>query len=280
MNFTTILDISSLIWNRADYETNTHNYYRLADSLLDLLGKLENQKTVFLMRKQLLDRIDIEFPFYELSNDFRDFIDAIYKILSKIGLKGIDYPDNIDDDLISEPNLIKEYYNDETKVEIRYLISRMHSDEDSDKIYFTFNYLWDGDNSFLVVKDTTKNVLHPVVVSDNEDKFKNNELDIFLDKFKRVFEHHVEKHDRITGQKNQKGEPVSKLSCFDGKDETVPQKLLDEGEKSGKRIYNYDDENEVWVVFMNHEGNKYHGYDEEENEVPPKVKKRLNKYVR
>ncbi len=41
MEFNTVLDISSIIWNKEDYDSNTNEYYKLISSVSTLLEKLE-----------------------------------------------------------------------------------------------------------------------------------------------------------------------------------------------------------------------------------------------
>ena len=183
--------------------------------------------------------------------------------------------------------MIKSYFNPKIKAEVGYLISKMHAENQQIKsVYFTFQYLWDK-NKNLETEVATNTEKYETIISDNELELKD-----FFAQFKPVFEHNP-KHDKGEGKtrkdweiwkKNPKGKFISQLSCYNGK-EDIPkvQKILNKRypEKFGKRFISFDSENDVFVVFFCHKGNKYHGFDEyhENNleKIPLRVKKHFNK---
>ena len=56
------------------------------------------------------------------------------------------------------------------------------------------------------------------------------------------------------------------------------KELLDKSYEDGNSSYYFDVENNVWVVFRNHEENKYHGFDENDREkIPAWIRKLMSK---
>ncbi|MCD4743453.1 MAG: hypothetical protein K8R67_13370 [Desulfobacteraceae bacterium] len=265
MEFNTVLDISSIIWNKEDYNSNTNEYYKLIYSVSMLLEKLKESKSKILLRDELLGEMINGFPFDRLPNKFHAFGEIVYLFLGKIGSEFITYSDSTVTDIVSIPNQIKEYYNDKTKNEVRYLILKIHSD-DFKSVYFTFEYLWEGtDNLTTQIGEESKE--YKTIISDKE-----NDLNDFFGQIKPTFEHNP-KHDRIKS-----GTYEASLSCFDGTDTEVPQMLLNNSINSNGIYYNFDSLNDVWVVFRCHLDNKYHGYDENDpNKIPKIVRGKLHR---
>ncbi len=278
MNFNTVLDISSIIWDKTDFEVNMDKYYKLVNGISTLFDKLEKENPKILLRNELLDEMINDFPFDSLPNHFYDFGKVVYSFLGNVGSNMITYSDQIISDIVSIPDLIKAHYNDTTKNEVNYLIAKIHTDSESQNVYFTFEYLWNGvDKLKTEVGEDAKE--YETIISDNE-----NELEDFFTKFKSIFEHN-HRHDKTIYNTKEKWEEaedrdgfVSRLSCYNEEDDVITQELLDNGLKSGECYYNYDSINEVWVVFRCHLDNKYHGYDENNPEkIPNKVRKHFNK---
>lgn len=278
MNFNAVLDISSIIWDEVDYDANNYQYYNLLSGISTLLVELEKEKPKILLRNELLKEMTNAFPFDKIPNDFWAIGNQIYSFLGNIGSNITTYPNQIIPDITSIPDLIKAHYNDTTQNEVYYLISKIHSDTNTN-VYFTFKYLW-GDSDTKLKTEVGKEIQeYETIVSDKE-----NELEDFLAKFKSIFEHN-HRHDKTIYNTKEKWDEaedrdgfVSRLSCYNGEDDVIPQKLLDNGLKSGECYYNYDSANAVWVVFRCHLKNKYHGYDENNPEkIPNKVRKHFNK---
>ncbi len=218
-----------------------------------------------MLRDELLNQMIDGFPFNNLPDEFYAFGIIVYSFLSKIRSEIITYPDKAITEIISIPNLIEEYYNPTTKSEVRYLIFKIHSD-DLKSIYFTFEYLWEGGDNLKTQIDESF-IEHETIISDKE-----NNLHDFFEKIKPTFEHNP-KHDR-----NKPGTFEASLSCFDGTDTKIPQKLLNDSINNNGVYYNYDSLNDVWVVFRCHLDNKYHGYDENEpNNIPSKIRGKLHR---
>jgi len=295
MDFHTVLDISAIIWNEDDYQTNNHQYSLLVKSISKFIYQLETFKPKILMNDELFEQIMGNFPYgkaYELG--LYDFEHQAINFLKNIRVNVITYSEIITSDLISIPNLIKPHYSDATKKEVNYLISKIHADTETDNIYFTFQYLWDENEDKL--KTQLGNVLpkeYETIICDKKIKPDEEltELDNFFTKFKRIFKHH-KKHDKAPHKTREAWENwdppgrsdedfISQLSCYDGDNDPIPQKLLDSAFKSGDKYYNYD-EDDICVTFQPENkkivGGLYHGYDEyDENKIPNKVKKHFNK---
>ncbi len=278
MDFNIVLDISSIIWDEANYNANKHKYYNLLSGVSTLMVKLEKEMPTILLRDELLIEMTNTFPSNKIPNEFWAIVNQVYSFLGRIRSSIITYSDHIIPDIVSIPNLIKAHYKDTTKNEIKYLISKIHSDTELQNIYFTFKYLWNGVDKLKTEVDGDAKE-YETIISDNE-----NELEDFFAKFKSIFEHYP-KHDKMLYNTKEKWEEaedkdgfVSRLSCYNGEDDVISQELLDNGLKSGECYYNYDSVNEVWVVFRCHLDNKYHGYDENNPEkIPNKVRKHFNK---
>lgn len=280
MNFNVVLDISSIIWDKIDYDANTHQYYSLVNSVSMLFEKLEKEKPKILLRNELLEEMITGFPFNKIPNDFWAIGYQVYSFLGNIGSSIITYPEHIIPDIVSIPNLIKAHYNDTTINEVNYLISKIHIDSESQNVYFTFEYLWDGVDK---LKTKVGEIIHEyeTIVSDKE-----KQLEEFFAKFKPIFKHNS-KHDKTPYSTRERWKEakdkdgfVSQLSCYNYGDNKKAQELLDKryNKSYGNEFfYSYDDENKVYVIFRKTESNIYHGYDEYNIErIPNEIKKEFN----
>jgi hypothetical protein len=274
MSFTSVLDISSIIWDAADYEKNKNRYFDLIDNLPNLFDGITENRARVLLRNELYDEMVNGFPLDKLQGEFRGLAERIYLFLTEIAPQIISFPAALSPPVTSVPNLVKEYYNDTTKEEVAFLLSRIHSGKEVGLTFFTFSYFWTGHGKALQTVEANGNsVEYETIVSDN-----GSELVRFLENLRRIFEHNP-KHDRVLGHRMHRGEPVYPLSCFDGVNNAVPQALLEEGILVGTEYYNYDEENEVYIVFKNHERNLYHGHDEPRlNKISDHIKKHFNKW--
>ena len=279
MDFNIVLDISSIIWDEADFKANTSQYYKLVNSISMLFYKLDEEKPNILLRDELLNEMRATFPYGKIPYGFSDFEFQTLNFLSNIS--PITYTDSIKSNIISIPNLIKPYYNDTTKSEVLCLISKIHSDDELENVYFTFEYLWDK-NDKLLTKASGKSKVYETIISDNE-----NELEEFFAKFKPAFEHYS-KHDKTPYNTKEKWEEsddkdgfISRLSCYNNVDIIEPQRILESRypKKLGEYYYSYDTVNEVYVIFRFTRLNIYHAYDEYNIErIPNEVKQHFNKW--
>ncbi len=279
MNFNIVLDISSIIWDREDYNKNKNEYYNLQLYISILLEKFEKEKPKILLREELKNEMTDKFPFNELPENFYEFGNLVYSFLGNSSF--ILYENHVNNSIISIPNLKKEYYSEEIKQEINYLISKIHSDNETRHIYFTFQYLWNK-NNVLKTKTDENSKEYKTIISD-----KDHNLNDFFENLKPKFEHnkkHNCHHNRTReaweNTENKKNF-ISELSCYRTKNDKKVQKILDKSIKYKSTYIGYDSENEVWVIFRNHTDNMYHAYDEYDcdniDKIPLSIKSKFNK---
>ncbi len=279
MNFNTVLDLSAFIWDETNYNANKNQYYKLTDAVSLLIFKLSEEKSIILMRDELLNEIWLNFPYNKIPSKYSDFETQTLSFLSNVGR--VSFSDMILSDIYSIPDLVKTYYKPTIKKEVKYLISKIHSDTDSENVYFTFNYFWNNSDKLKTIKKTeTKE--YQTIIADN-----NNDLDNFFVKRKLVFEHKESKHDCSIHkskdawmQADNKGNFESQLSCYCDKNIEKVQKILDRRYLKcfgNEFYYSYDFENKVYVVFRKTLNNVFHAYDMYDIErVPLEVRKHFN----
>lgn len=278
-NFNSVIDISSIIWSKDDFEANRSNYYDLIAGVSSLLERLNINKQKVLLRNELISQMIEGFPCNKLPNKFYDFEKIVYTFLANSGSNCISYKD-IDNNIVSAPNLVKTHFKDETQIEISYLISKIHSEHESVSKYFTFNYLWNGEDKLKTETDDKTNIYETIVVD------KDNELDDFFAKFKLFFKHKSPKHDcsehknrEAWKNNNNNSNFKSQLSCFCDKKKGIVQKIFDKRCRKcfGDMYYGYDEIHNVYVVFRITLNNEFHAYDEYDIErVPKEVKQHFN----
>ena len=264
-----VLDISAVVWDEQDFNTNQTLYYSLASEFYIFLQAFEKCNHLqFIARTELKDSIMEQFPYFvSNSPQLSTFKNMVLRFLSKH--KPISYPISNSSTINSIPDICHNYFTDTLKLEIKYLLSEMHSAENY--IFCTFSSCWDTTDKLKTKNSTTKE--HNTVVHGNGNQTIQ---DFYNTTFRNIFEHNS-KHDRIKGKRVENGETVSPLSCFDGSNTDIPQSLLDNAIKFNDEFYNYDTINQIFVCFKKHQDNKYHGYDEDINNVPPQIKNIFHK---
>ncbi len=286
MDFFAVLDVSAFIWDERHYSTNEYEYLKLAENLSKLISEFSTEKPKILLRTSFLQEIMASFPYgkmlpYSIENQILTF-------LSNSTNSFITYPKN-DDNVICSPDLARDYYSESILNEIKYLASRVHAEHKFSNVYFTFVSLWQENEVHFTtsIGDTRKE--HEVIVCDK--KIEDNDmLSNFFVRFKLIFEHNP-KHDptpynskEMWEQSDDKEGFISRLSCYNrnDSDNTLAQSLLETAYKFKNRYYNYDEQNEVWVVFQAHEehNNKYHGYDEYNEDSPAKIPNEVKKNIK
>lgn len=280
-NLNIVLDVSAIIWDEADYNANEQEYYELVDGFTDFLTKIEKEKTRVLLSATLQDEMMANFPFGKPPYYNTIFEKQTLSFLSKV--ETVEFPLGILPNLKSYPELIKEYYNDTTKTEMGLLVSKIHSDVETKSKYFTFNYLWNG-NDKLKTETKDKTNTYETIVVDN-----SSELDDFFKKIKPRFEHNP-KHDCEThktreawNNRDSKKRFVSQLTCYKSKNDDLVQSILNKAIKHNSEYIGYDEENEIWIRFKPHreKANLYHGFDEYDDDnselIPLDIKEKLHK---
>jgi hypothetical protein len=266
MDVKIVLDISSIVWDENDYNANETSYYTLRSEVylfIQAFEKCNNLK--LLVRKELFDNIKLLFP-YKLCTEHNmfDFQRMVLQFLSAI--KNVSY-NEINTGIYAVPNICYDYFSPDLKTEIGYLITEIHNNSEK-HIFCTFGTRWQSDNC-LKTHNGNKKEYYTIVHKESSATIQ----EYYLNNVRNVFEHN-EKHDSNKGTRKENNEWVYPLSCYDEreKDTTIPQQLLESATPFGNDFYNYDDVNQTFVHFKNHLNNKYHGYDEDINNVPQKIK--------
>lgn len=272
MNPVIALDISSFIWDEADYNDNMDHYYKLSREIFFLIKKLELEKPVVLLRNELILQLINGFPFFKLPKQYWEIQNMILLFLANTGSNIMTYPDNIITGIDSYPKQIKLHFNNTLTNEIYYLLSKMHTDA-TNISFFTFEYLWSGGKHLkTIIPGETKK--HECIVSD-----RGNELNDYFNKYKPIFRHNPKHRNSKYYTKEMYEKGVCKDKFISPLSTNVPQELLDTGFKCGEKFYNFDNVNDVYIVFRNTRMNEYHGYDEyDHNNIPNEVKKQFNKW--
>jgi len=270
MKYKSVIDISSIIWNPDDYDKNTHEYYSLKEKIMMLIASFKSEKPFIVLRTELLYELINGFPFNKMPKSFHEFGNLVYEFLGNIPKANRIIFAGQSSDISSLPDIVKAYFNANTKLEANYLITYLHTDRQVPNVYFTFQYLHGSveDLTTFPISNTTATSKTETILSDDIERLKT-----FFTKYKRIFEHNPKHH---VGHKQ--GDYVSPLSCYKGGNTTVPQKYLEDGILDGNRYYNFDIENNVYVVFLPTKDNIYHGHDEtDRNKIPSSIRSRFNR---
>lgn len=280
-NLSIVFDISSIIWDESDYYENEEEYYGLVDGFTEFLTRIESEKIKVLLSSTLQTEMMASFPYGKPPYYNSSFEKQTLSFLSKVEVS--EFPVQILPEPQSFPELVKNYYNETTKTEMRLLISKIHSENEGDSKFFTFHYLWDN-NSNLRTESELRINTYETIVADN-----CNDLDDFLKNYRPTFEHNP-KHDKKSNNSKEKWLDFddkdafnSRLSCYNGYDNIQPQKILENSypHMVNNEYIGYDETNEVYVRFKCHKDNLYHGFDEYDidniDKIPIRVREHFNK---
>ena len=267
-----VLDISSVVWDESDFKKNQSSYYCLASEFIIFVNAFEKCNNLkFVSRTEMLQNITSSFP-YKLTNNPQlfDFRKRAQQFLSSRYRDFINF-DAVETAVNSVPDICYDYFSDALKIEIRYLLSEMHKSENY--IFCTFTTCWQDNDKLKTINAATKE--HNTIIHGED---KQTIKDFYEKTFRNIFDHNP-KHDSLKGVYFNGSEKVNPLSCYDERkaDTTIPQKYLDDAIQYGNDFFNYDGKNRTFVCFKNHTANKYHGYDEDIDNVPQKIKEKFHK---
>ena len=267
-----VLDISSVVWDENNFNSNPSSYYILKSEIflfIQAFKKCSNLK--FVARKELLNNIMNLFP-YKICNEHKmyDFQKLVLHFLST--KRNASYTNINNSSVYSIPNICYSYFSTDLQTEICYLITEIHSSADN-YIFCTFRTCWQNNSDLQTNNGNPKT--HQTVVHEDA---KPTIQDYYLNNIRNVFEH-SEKHDSNKGKRKENNEWIYPLSCYDErvKDTTIPQQLLDIAKQYEDEYYCYDTKNRTFVCFKRHKDNKYHGYDEDIKNVPRKIREEFHK---
>lgn len=276
MKYKSVIDISSFIWNPEDYDQNTPEYFKLKASVAGLIQVFKTEKPFIILRPELLLELINGFPYNKMPKTFREFGNIVYEFLSNIPIANRIGFDIQNTNISSVPSILKPYFNNSTQLEASYLITYLHTNRDVPNVYFTFQYLYGAAGNDLTTYPNEAEhatLKTETILADDSVKLK-----AFFRRYKRIFEHSSKHH---AGR--EPGDYASPLSCYKDNDSSVAQKYLDEAVLEGSRYYNFDIENNVYIVFFSTGGNPangdiYHAHDEHNRtNIPPAIRKRFNK---
>jgi len=265
-----VLDISSLVWDENDFYTNQTQYYSLTSEFIVFLQAFEScNQLLFVARNEMLNEIRGQFP-YSIPNSAQliTFKRRALQFLSN--KRFVSY--NINNQSINSiPDICHDYFSDTLRLEVKYLLSEIHSA--GNYIFCTFSSRWNTTDKLKTASSTTKE--HQTVIHGDGNQTIQ---DFYNTTFRNIFEHNY-KHDSNKGVYYEGAEKVNPLSCYNERlaDTTVPQNLLDNAIKFNDEFYNYDTVNQTFVCFKNHQNNKYYGYDEDIKKVTPQIKNTFHK---
>lgn len=269
MSFSAVIDTSAIIWDQDKFQTNQAPYYQLAEDLLHLIETIGSEDPNIILRGELLEEMINGFPAQKLDGIpyFRELVNNVYTYLANLPnfANREQFEAVITPDLSSAPDLVETHYNPATTQEMQYLITHLHFHPREPK-YFTFEATWTNPQAQLSTTEQDNRV-HETIIC-NEKSLKN-----FYQRFQRTFEHNP-KHAKTKYLRFWKGRKISPLSCFDGRNQAIPQNLLSlaVNEENTDDYFYYDAVNDTYVCFYNHLANKYHGFDVEPHEMDPKTK--------
>ena len=205
MIYKSVVDISAIIWNPEDYDKHTSRYYKLKDSIINLLESLKREKPFIVLRHELLSELINGFPYNRMPNSFYAFGNIVFDFLTSIPQANRVVFMGANSDVVSIPDIVKEYFNANTQMESNYLITYLHTERQISNTYFTFQYLHGSKdelitcNANLEGKLTTETIFADDLVG----------IENFFKKYRRIFEHspkHSPGHEH--------GDEASPLSCF------------------------------------------------------------------
>lgn len=270
MEFVAVIDISSFIWCQKDFARNTNKYYELMQSLPNLYSQISENKSNVLLREELYEQILLNFPYSIIPSDNYDFQVSTLDFLTNLGARMIVYPSINISSISSNPDISKQHYDGTTKLEVRYLLTRIHTDRIPENAFFTLGYLWNHSGNLTTINSTDQ------IPYETETIQYDNELSLsrFFSRHRKKFDHNP-KHNQYNS-----GGRTSPLSCYNERSGSIDkaQLLLDESEQFNEHFYNFDTVNNVYVVFSNTNNNLFHGYDEENvNNIPSEIRRKFNK---
>jgi len=270
MKYKSVIDISSIIWNPEDYDSNTPEYFKLKGSIVTLIKSFKSEKPFIVLRTELLYELINGFPFNKMPNNFHEFGNIVYDFLASIPKSNRIIFAGKTFDISSLPDIVRAYFNDNTQLEANYLITYLHTDREVPNVYFTFQYLHGSSDALTTFPNSNKSAKEVIETILSDDAVR---LETFFKKYKRIFEHNPKHHAG-----HEQGDYVSPLSCLKGDNPSVAQKYLEEGISDGSRYYNFDLENNVYVVFLPTQDNIYHGHDEmDRNKIPSSIRRQFNR---
>jgi len=277
MSFTAAIDLSTFIWCEQDFNANKNRYMALKTLVPDVYTKIRELRLPILFRDNLQQLIWAEFPYKmieqkEIGYDFQRLtLEFFIDTFSNWAL----YIENDDNSIISTPVLAKPHFSNNIKTETQSQLCHLfHNRQNPEHKFITYNYFFNHDSNLVLSTENESTKIDTLSYCEEKD------INQFFEKYRLKFEHNP-KHTRNLRYSN--GEKISPFTCYHQPNgEVKAKKLFEEAILHEGYYYNFDLDNNVYVRFLKThiDQPKYHGHDlsDENEDVPNKVRKKINKY--
>jgi hypothetical protein len=251
MKLAAFFDISTFIWDEAHFMVNTKAYYDLMLAVPAILEKLVDEQIPVLLRGELLSEIQTHFPYEIIPSEHFDFQYLTLRYLTKLNV--LDYQACVSYSLSCNPNLIRDYFRSLTQEEVKHLIHYVYYTEDMDISLLASAVLGNNFGNLKIKNGSEKEII--VKFFDNP-----KEHEAIVRTLMNIFEHNP-KHGKI--ERYFEGKVISPFRYYDSRtgDITKAQSLLNKSTLLGTDYYTWEPDEDVFVRFLNTEGNKYHGFE-------------------
>jgi hypothetical protein len=267
MNFTAAIDISTFVWNKDDYERSPEYYYPLLSLLPIVIDSINKFRLPILMRSQLYNLISNDFPYPFMSRfGYSYFSTKILRLLTTT--KWVVYEEISRGDLNCTPEILKNHFSEDLKMECNCQISHLFNGDFENK-FITYSYFFNGYDKLILERLPVQKQIDTLRYSSSE------EIINFFERNKIKFKHNS-KHDKFKS-----GGVISPLSCYNDRsgDTTEAQNLLEAAYLVGNDLFCFDEKNNVYVQFVSSNDGTFHGFDlsDDDGNVPRVIKKIYNR---
>jgi hypothetical protein len=268
MDCLAILDTSCIIWDTNDYDNNTFEYLILKTKMVNLFDTFTQENTHILLRDELISEMLISFPYDRINEHPHDYNHRVATFVMNIPANRRHSCQAQNNNITSTPVITKAHFSANTRLEVSYILSRIHSNPTDLNCYFAYPYLFNHPGPLTTTQPGVLKGQNCTTVFFDDELV----LDAYFAQFRKVFEHNPLHH-----QQNKQNSKKSKLRCYNGRDINVPQDYLNRSIFANNRYYFFDPVNQVYVIFFRHQANRFHGHEEENiNLIPNSVRQHFN----
>lgn len=270
MNFTAAIDLSSFIWCEDDFKENKPLYHNLLVLNTSIFEQIKLNRIPILFRNELCTKIQENFPLQKTNE-----IDYNYGWATLSFLTNNKWTTYLEEDflnIISTPEIEKEYFNDDIKEECCMQKKHLLINKNSNYKFLTYYHFYDSEKNIVIRNEhdcAEIETLYYKIDKEILDFFQNHTI---------KFKHH-DKHRKEYYYDYERKENVSPFTCYHNQGQEAAQELLDNGFPFNNFFFNFDLENNVFVRFIKTTNLTYHGHDllDEGNNIPNEVKKKFSK---
>ncbi|HET6245374.1 MAG: hypothetical protein H0V01_13955 [Bacteroidetes bacterium] len=268
MSFTAVIDISTFIWSKEDYNSNKNYFFELLIIVPTVFEQIKKLKLPILLRNELFETIATEFPFADIDDMGFSYYSA-QTLRFLIDNKWSIYEESKENDLTTIPDIIKNHFNQKIKEESNHLVVHLFNHALEHK-FIAYKHFYNTQTNLSIENKLNEK-------SEIDTLYYNSDKEVinFFEKYQIKFQHNP-KHDMYKS-----GGEISFLSCYNEREGNTSkaQELLDKAFFHEGHYYNFDMENNVFVRFIKTSELIYHGHDlsDEGNNIPNSVKKKYSK---